>query len=505
MSKAKVTRIARGSFYLGIQSIFNPVMSVIAFAFIARILTQTQMGVTVALVLVISVAETLSDLGFTNGLTKYIAEYRARNKDYRVVVFSGVMTKTLTTLFIAGLSVVAAQQISVMLLKTQEYTIFFQLLSVNLFFACVNTTTRGILIGLNKFWQCAVLGMLNNFLRQTFAVILLMCGYGLRGLILGWVVGESADAVLSILVFLKGKHLTLYSIKENVSFLKTLTEFSWPLFITNIVVLLYEWFDRAILLAYVPLTSLAVYNVAYTAFSILTIMPSALTTTLFPYFSEQHGRNRHENIAAGVTASTRYLTLIYTPLALGVAVIANPVITLFAGQLYASGDIILAILSLVGGFVVVGAATGPLLLVYNMTRIVLRVNAVVIGLGIALSLVLLPSLGVTGMAVVKGVTMIISFVFTVFALRKREQIRFDREALWKSWSAAILMCVVVWIIEQAYFSLYSLPIYILVGGIVYVLALRLLKAVKKRDIELVRTLVGSRLSFLASTLEKILT
>jgi len=110
----------------------------------------------------------------------------------------------------------------------------------------------------------------------------------------------------------------------------------------------------------------------------------------------------------------------------------------------------------------------------------------------------------TGMAVVKGAAMVISFIFTIYALRRRMPIEFDREALWKGWTAVIVMFVIVALIQQMYFSLYLLPAYILVGGIVYVITLKLLKTVNQNDIMLIRNLMGKRATSIANVLEKVL-
>jgi len=123
----------------------------------------------------------------------------------------------------------------------------------------------------------------------------------------------------------------------------------------------------------------------------------------------------------------------------------------------------------------------------------------------AMTLVLLPTFGLTGMAVVKGAAMVISFIFTIYALRRRMPIEFDKEALWKGFSAAMIMVLAVGLIEQMFFSGYLLPLYIIVGGIVYVIALRFLKAVNQNDILLIRNLAGKRAPSIVKVLEKVLT
>lgn len=505
MTETHGTRVAKGSAYLVTERMVTTVIRVVAFAFIARILTQMEMGVTVALTLTLSVAQLLSDLGFSSGLAKYIAEYRGKNADYSPLLFLGFLIKTSIAGSIAVICAMASQQLSELLLKSGEYAILFQLLSIYLLFTCINMTMNSFLLGLNKIEEMAILNVVATFTRQISVIALLMCGYGLAGLVTGWIFGDLIYIILSASIVVKGKHVRKHSTREITPLLKMLGKFSWPLFLVNIVIVLYDWFDRAVLLAYVPLREVAVYSVAFQAFSVLYLIPSALSTALLPFYSEQYGRNKHENIAIGVREATRYITLLYTPLALGLMITANPVITLFAGQLYARGDIILAILSLLGGICSISASLGILLLVYNMTPTLLLIRIVSVGAGMAVSPVLLPYLGATGMAIIKGMAMIIFLVLTIATLKKRIPMEFDKQALWKSWGAGIIMLVAVGLMEYAYFSAYLLPVYILIGGVTYMMALRILKVVDQDDLKLVQNLLGNRATFIANILEKILT
>lgn len=504
MTEIDAVRVVKGSTYLVTQSVVTSMIGAVALAFIARILTRAEMGVTVALTLTLGMAQVLSDLGFSGGLTKYVAEYRGKNADYTFISFGAVLMKTLTAGSAAALCFLTAPWLSGLLLRSTEYAFLFQLLAVNLLMLCMRITVNNLLLGVNRIREMAILNVISTLIGKTFAVALLMFGFGLVGLVIGWILGELAYMILGATVIVRNKYVRVHPIREVVPSLKMLARFSWPLFLTSIVVFLYGWFDRALLLAYIPLSEVAVYSVALQAFTVLSVIPLALSTTLFPYYSEQYGRDEEQKIVAGVRGASRYIALLYTPLALGLVVIANPVITLFAGPAYANGDVILAILSLFGGISGIAAALGGLLLVYNMTPTVLLINIASAGGSMAISAVFLPSLGAIGMAIIKGAAMIVSLVLTVTALRKRITIKFDKEAFWKSWSAAIIMFVTVWLIEQIYFTLYLLPIYILVGAVTYAGALRILKAVNKSDLQLIQRLTGKRVAPLVDVLEKIL-
>lgn len=502
--KADAIHVAKGSAYLAILSLVSMLISTVGFIFIARTLTQTEMGVAVAFTLILGLALLISDLGFSRGLTKYVAEYRGKNMDHTRISFMGVFLKALIAGSIAIFCAVLAPVLSEQILKSTEFILPFQLFSVDILFACMNPTMNSLLLGMNRVKEMAIMEVMSVSTRQIFAVGLLLHGFGLTGYITGWVLSDLVYLILSTSLIVKSKSIKIYPVKETIPYLKTLARFAWPLFIANTVMFLYTWFDRALLLAYTPLTDVAVYDVAFKAFTVLYTIPIALGNTLFPYYAEQHGRNQHENIVAGVRASTRYIALLYVPLALGLTITANSTITLFAGAQYASGDKTLAILSLFGGISSIGVALGTLLLIFEMTPTVLLINICSVGTSLALSFVMVPFLGIAGMAIVKGFSMIISLVLTIIFLRKRFSIQFDKEAIWKSWSAAIIMLVAVGLIEQIYSGRYQLPLYILVGGVVYVIALRILKAINESDMQLIQSLWGTRATWITNVIKKIL-
>ena len=93
MGETHAARIAKGSAYIVTQNMVVTVVGAVAFVFVARILTQTEMGVTVVLTLATVMARVLSDFGFSSGLTKYVAEYRGRDEVYSPIILSGALLK----------------------------------------------------------------------------------------------------------------------------------------------------------------------------------------------------------------------------------------------------------------------------------------------------------------------------------------------------------------------------------------------------------------------------
>lgn len=179
------------------------------------------------------------------------------------------------------------------------------------------------------------------------------------------------------------------------------------------------------------------------------------------------------------------------PLALGLAATAKPVIALFAGQQYEQGWPILATLSIFGLVYGVSPAFSNILLIYGKTRIILLLNLA----SVAISLILLPAiqiLGLTGLALIRGISLTSTFALTIHYISKIVKVEIDREATWKALTSSATMTLAVLAVQQIGHSKLLLPLYVAVGAATYIIALRALKTVKREDTKLVEELAGER-------------
>jgi len=95
------------------------------------------------------------------------------------------------------------------------------------------------------------------------------------------------------------------------------------------------------------------------------------------------------------------------------------------------------------------------------------------------------------------------------------KVEFDKEAVWKSAAAAILMVISLFALEflrgflipSSYqflvLRLRQLPIYVAVGMIVYLLSLVAFKAFKQRDVELLSDYLPQKLQWIARLVNRV--
>ena len=150
-------------------------------------------------------------------------------------------------------------------------------------------------------------------------------------------------------------------------------------------------------------------------------------------------------------------------------------------------------------------AFSGVLVVLGETMLSLELTALNIAVGAASTLFLLPSLGMVGASIARGITMAVGLVTVTIVLRRRISVGFDVEAFWKGLVSSVVMVAAVLLAQAHYYSKYLLPAYVTLGGLVYFSLLLLLRALKTQDVQLLREYLGSRFRFFVELLERLVT
>ena len=494
--------VAKGASYLLIQNLGTALLQVVAFYFIARLIVPADMGILAAMTLVVTLSSVLVDLGLANAATKFIAEHRGKNdlKTARSIFYQILRASLIFSVGASLLCFVFAEAISLLLLRTSNYTILFILLAFDVLpsgiFACLYNS----LVGLQKIREAAILNLLfRQIIKQTIFVSLLLLNFGLLGLTIAWLTADTIIIFLYLSIILK----SLGSPNFDFS-LKRLLQFSYPLYISNVIGFAYNWFDRAIMLAFLTLSTLGIYDVVLRAFGVLNGITISISTALFAKYSELHGKGGIGAVERAIPAASRYVCLIAMPLAFGLSALGTPAITLFAGESYASGSQPLVILSLFFAVTCIQTALSGILLIIEKTRIVTGLTVVNIIVGLVSAIALMPSFGIVGASLARGLTMLSSLLLTVWIMRKKIHMSFDIEAFWKSLFSSVVMFVTLSGVGYFWSSTSFLPIYLVFGTLVYLVMLRILGAAREEDIALLKSYVGERFKFLVKPMEILL-
>ena len=346
--------------------------------------------------------------------------------------------------------------------------------------------------------EIAILTLMFSVVGRLLAIYLLLLGWGLMGVVAGWLFGYAAASIGGVL--LTARFLGLF---ERPHPLKPLVKFSFPLYLSNIFVFLMNWADQLFLSPH--LSQLGMYHWAIRAVSVPTLIVSSAVTALFPKLSELYAQHGRESLEKAFQTSSRYAVLVGFPLAIGLAALSEPVMVTLAGPAYREAALPLTIICFSVIPQTLGLAVSPTLLTLEETKIASLVSVSSITANVAFCYVNLVCLGMgmLGAAYARLLSSMVSLTLGVLTLKRRIHVSFDLDALWKASTSSAAMAAFLLLlrrVEALISPAYLLPAYVVAGGGVYFFTLVGLRAIQRRDIEFMRDYLPDSLKWLTGWL-----
>lgn len=493
--------VARGTSYIIIQTVVANAAQIVSFALLARLITPIEMGILAVLTLVGGTCIVTGTLSLQQAAVRFVAENLRSIRTTAASVFYQAIRTTLFLAVVLGAAIFfGARLLATNLLGSETYTIYFQLQA----FDVVLTTglipvLSGTMLGLQKFKQAAGIGTLGTVVRQSLIILLVLLMQSFLGLVVAWIISDLALASM----------YTIYLIKRlgppRLDFpLGRLLRYSWPLALGNGISYLYGTFDYAVLLILAPLTTLGIYNVTIQAFGVLTAISTAITTTLFSAYSAIRLADLRRNSSDVIRLASRYGSLIIVPLALGLLSTARPALTLLVGRAYLAGAEPLMVLSGMLALTTIGVVLYPVLLALAETRSASAITGASVVMSLSTAILLVPPSGILGASLARGIGMIVSTILTFLMLRRKMQLRLDIRMMSATFAAGLIMAGIVVAIQALIYSALLLPMYVIIGAVVYLVGLRVMRALKQEDLELFGEYLGPRLRFVKTILSWVL-
>lgn len=351
-----------------------------------------------------------------------------------------------------------------------------------------NGFLNGTLFGLQKFHVIAIVGIVTSTLKLFAPLYFLAAGLSLLGVVIGWVVADIASAIILLLPtfssFRKVK-------KSNELSFGEILRYSLPLYGSSIIAYFSGTIDRFVVLSFSNLAVLGIYSVAMAAVNAIGMVSSSIGNSLFPQMAQAHGRYGRDALKEASVKASRYVFLIFTPLAIGLVATAYPAIQLFFGEGYKSGSLPIVIVSIAVALTSAGVIVSNLLLCVGMTRTILEASVISVVAGAAISGLLVSPLGSIGAAIGRAVLLSASFIYSTYKLRKTFGIYLDAGAFKKSLLCSGTMAIGVIAVQLFLNGRNMLPLYIAIGGVIYLLMLKLSKAINYQDVQLLKEIVPS--------------
>lgn len=103
-------------------------------------------------------------------------------------------------------------------------------------------------------------------------------------------------------------------------------------------------------------------------------------------------------------------------------------------------------------------------------------------------------LGLTGLAIVRGTSLLSTFVLSAYFTSKTIKIEVDRQTAWKALASATIMALMVLVAQQPLSNNHFLPLHVAIGATTYIALTRKLNTLNKEDAQLIKEITGEKTS-----------
>ena len=294
------------------------------------------------------------DMGLSPAITKYTAEYEAREEHFKII-------QIFNTLFVIYVFLCCILFIVVFLcsgliidffikpIKIPKETVSFVLITSALVF-CFNmvfSVYSSFFNGLQRMDVTNKIGSISSICSCILSILLLYLGGGIKGLAIA---GGISSLIAAFMYIRNSKKIAPYLVFNPFLFsFKTIKEiwgFSIYGAIGNMLAVAQFQSDKLIISYFLGVKSLAIYDVAHRLIFFIWGMCGSLITPIMPAIAHTHAKYGVEGSKEAFQTIFKYTALIVCPLFLFVSVFADKLILVWLGTGYENAIPVLRVLSI---------------------------------------------------------------------------------------------------------------------------------------------------------------
>jgi O-antigen/teichoic acid export membrane protein len=349
----------------------------------------------------------------------------------------------------------------------------------------VSATFGSLFLAAERMLHASIASVLEKIIVAVGAIVLLNLGVGVLGIAL-ITIAASVVGIAWKVIFLRRWLQIVWRLDWQL--IRELLSGALPFFLYAVLGSVYFRIDVLLLAKITDTTVVGWYGAAYRLFDTLVFLPNIIASAIMlPILSRLSDQSRdHLRLALGKGLDT--ILLLGLPIAGGLLLLARPIIaTIYGRPEFLNAVPALRWLAVALLLLYVNTVLGTLLISLNQERRIVGVSAAAIILNFGLNIWLIPHYRHVAAAATTTATEALLLVCLLALVPRDLFSRSSLVVLAKGSMATAVMCLVL----VALFG-QSLPMQVIVGAAVYVLACLTLRVIPMEDLRLVRIAIQAR-------------
>jgi O-antigen/teichoic acid export membrane protein len=408
---SELMKLARATGMIYISSIIVMLLGFISVILVVRITTQSEYGTYSLATTIISIIILVSSLGLGEGGTRYIAYFRGTEEINKIrdTITSSVQIALISGSVFLILSFLIAPIISDDIFHSPELLTPLRLLAISIPFSVLINIYVSIFRGFDKIVPSAYFSVLKSLSLLILLMAYFLYGSSINGAILANIISVLGTCIAFSIYF--RKKLPIAMARRELIKIRPicfdLLSFSIPLLAVNMLMSILTWTDTLMIGYFKTPQLVGLYNVAPPLAYLNMLFLTSLGTLYVPIASKLYSQNKLIDLKKIYATSTKWCFIGTLPLACIFILLPEVVLDLLYGPRYIGAAPVLQIMTL---GIILSTISGPsfyALIAIGKTGTITRAYLLSCILNIALNVVLIQQMGITGAAIASALSIAI--------------------------------------------------------------------------------------------------
>ena len=386
---------------------------------LGRFLGAAPFGLFTMTLTIYMIASLVGGIGIPAAIVKYVAEFKENKEKLNIFVSCGVINSAIFGAII-GSVLFALSGMLAGIFNMPELTDLIKIVAFALPFLVVNNTLLGLLNGLREMKSYSLRAVIRSALLLGFTILLIGIGFGIKGAILALLLSEVGT--LFLLIFIS-RNFFHFVIQDYVKTTKDVVKFGSQLFLASAIYLVNTRADMLLVGYFLMDKDVGIYAIAVAFASVFQMIPGTISTVTYPMMSEYNNKGMHQANKLLINKTMKYVLIASSIVGILIIFSAHDIIFWLLGPEFLPAVMPLTILIFIMLFFGSLAATSSAFSAAGRPDISFKLNLMRLVPNIALDILLIPRLGITGAAIATAVSLFIGgilgihFRYTILKVR----------------------------------------------------------------------------------------
>ena len=486
-----VKTVAKGAGIAFIGLFLGKLFAYLTRLFIARSLGPEAYGLISMGIAIISFLATFALLGFSPGLTRFIAFHRGKKEMGKVKggIKSAFKISIPLSILFGALLFIFSEPVSLFFSKP-ELSIILKILSLSIPFYIIMYISFSTLLGFKLVkYKVYIVDIGKNLSTLIFVALLFYLGMGVFGTASGFALGFLCSSIIGIFYIRKKAGPKMKGQKIHPA-AKEILKFSIPLLLTSFSLLIMSWTDVLMLGYFDTAANVGIYEAALNTCVLLTFFKTSFGFIILPQISELYSNQKIEEIKNIYSISTKWLFFMIFPIFLLFILFPDKVLGTLFGSNFIIGSVSLTILSI--GYLFVSIFDLPYYIITSMGKVKINFYFTLLAaiFNFLLNLFLIPIYGILGAGVAMTISVSLRPLLSSIYFYRETGIILPGIGFLKSFFASTISVIITYLIITHIFRINNtiLLIGLLLFLLLYVFLVILFKSIEKDDIIIIKSI-----------------